>query len=94
MDSLSTARAIINGAVDGTFYTADEICGLTGMSYDQARQLYLLYTRKHGDSSNWKMSIKGFIDFVSNSVLSNKDYADKIDADSAKMLSSKAMEPL
>ena len=88
LSSLTTAQAIINGAVKKTSYTAAQIADLTGMTKNQARQLYLLYTRKHGNTSGWKLSIKGFIDFVNSKVLTNKNYADKIDAEMSEMLSS------
>ncbi|MCI7097474.1 MAG: hypothetical protein MR966_00875, partial [Lachnospiraceae bacterium] len=44
LNSLSTAQAIINGSVNGTAYTSNQISSLMGMSKDQAQQLYLLYT--------------------------------------------------
>ena len=58
------------------------------MSKEQAQQLYLLYTSRHGDTSGWTLSVKGFIDFIIDDVLSNSEYADKIDADTSEMLSS------
>ncbi|MBQ9327722.1 MAG: MMPL family transporter, partial [Solobacterium sp.] len=86
--SLSTAQAIINGSVNGTSYTADQISELMGMSKKQAQQLYLLYISKHGDTSGWTLSVKGFIDFIIDEVLSDSEYADRIDADTSDMLSS------
>lgn len=88
MSSLTTAQAIINGSVNDTAYTSERIAGLMGMSSDQAQQLYLLYTSRHGDTSGWTLSVKGFIDFIIDDVLSNADYSDKINADTADMLSS------
>ena len=88
MDGLVTAQAIINGTVNKTSYTADEISALTGMTEEQAQQLYLLYTSKYGDTSDWKLSIKDFIDFIISNVLTNEDYASMIDAESREMLSS------
>lgn len=88
INSLSTAQAIINGSVNGTSYTADQISGIMGMSKEQAQQLYLLYTSRHGDTSGWTLSVKGFIDFIIDDVISNSEYADKIDADTTDMLSS------
>ena len=88
LNSLSTAQAIINGSVNGTAYTSNQISSLMGMSKDQAQQLYLLYTSRHGDTSGWTLSVKGFIDFIIDDVLPNDEYADKIDADTSDMLSS------
>ena len=42
---------IINGSVDGTSYSAAELADLLGMDAGQVRQLYLLYTSRHGDTS-------------------------------------------
>ena len=88
INSLSTAQAIINGSVNGTSYTADQISSIMGMSKEQAQQLYLLYISRHGDTSGWTLSVKGFIDFIIDDVISNSEYADKIDADTSDMLSS------
>lgn len=88
ISSLSTAQAIINGSVNGTSYTANQISKLMGMSKEQAQQLYLLYISRHGDTSGWTLSVKDFIDFIIDDVLSNSEYADKIDADTSDMLSS------
>ncbi len=88
ISSLSTAQAIINGSVNGISYTAEQISGLMGMSKEQARQLYLLYVSRHGNTSGWTLSVAGFIEFVIDDVLSGSEYADKIDADTSDMLSS------
>ena len=88
LESLTTAREIIDGAVAGTSYTAEQICDLTGMTGEQAQQLYLLHTSRHGDTSGWTLSVKDFIDFVNGTVLTNEDYADRIDGDTSDMLSS------
>ncbi|MBR6522924.1 MAG: MMPL family transporter [Oscillospiraceae bacterium] len=87
LTKLSTAQAIINGAVEETTYTAEQIAALTGMSEDQANQLYLLYTSERG-AADRKLSVKQFVDFVLESVLSNAEYADMMDADSREMLTS------
>lgn len=88
MNSLTTAQAIINGSVNGISYTSDQLASLMGMSKDQDRQLYLLYTSRHGDTSGWTLSVKGFIDFIMDDVLSDSEYADKLDADTTDSLSS------
>ena len=85
-DQLLTAQAIINGAVSGRSYTAEQIASLTGMTSEQARQLFLLYISKHGNTSGWTLSIYGFINFLADNVLSNSSYADLIDASLADQL--------
>ena len=88
MSQLYTMRKIINGSVNGTAYTSSELAGLMGMEEDQAEQLFLLYTNRHGDTSGWQLSVKDFIDFIISNVLTNEDLADQFDAETADMLTS------
>lgn len=83
---LTTAQALINGSVNGTSYSASQLASLMGMSADQAKQLYLLYISRHGDTSNWKLSVKEFIDFIVSDVLTNEEFADQFDTETADML--------
>ncbi|MCD8300789.1 MAG: MMPL family transporter, partial [Clostridiales bacterium] len=86
LSSLAMAQKIINGSVAGTSYSYDSLASLLGMDPDQARQLYLLYISRHGDTSSWLVSVQQLVDFIISDVLTNEDYADMIDADTADEL--------
>ena len=66
---------IINGSVDGTSYSAAELADLLGMDAGQVRQLYLLYTSRHGDTSGWTLSVQQFVDFLCQEVLPDARFA-------------------
>lgn len=68
---------IINGSVDGTSYSA-ELSDLLGMDAGQVRQLYLLYTSRHGDTSGWTLSVQQFVDFLCQEVLPDARFADQL----------------
>ena len=61
---ITTLSRIINGSVNGTSYAAPELAALLGMDAGQIRQLYLLYTSRHGDTSGWTLSVQQFVDFL------------------------------
>ena len=69
---------IINGSVDGTSYSAAELADLLGMDAGQVRQLYLLYTSRHGDTSGWTLSVQQFVDFLCQEVLPDARFADQL----------------
>ncbi|MCM1060528.1 MAG: MMPL family transporter [Eubacterium sp.] len=84
---LGTAQVLINGSVNDTAYSSEELAALIGMEKSQSEQLYLLYMSRHGDTSAWTLSIKEFIDFVSGSILNNPDFSDLFDKETSDMLS-------
>ena len=69
---------IINGSVDGTSYSAAELADLLGMDAGQVRQLYLLYTSRHGDTSGWTLSVQQFVDFLCQEVLPDARFASQL----------------
>ena len=69
---------IINGSVDGTSYSVAELADLLGMDAGQVRQLYLLYTSRHGDTSGWTLSVQQFVDFLCQEVLPDARFADQL----------------
>ena len=56
------------------------------MDVEQAEQLYLLYISRHGDTSEWTLSVKGFIDFINSDVLDDPDFAGQFDQETSDML--------
>ncbi|MDR2043621.1 MAG: MMPL family transporter [Clostridium sp.] len=83
---LKTAQKLINGSVEGTEYSADDLSSLVGMDAEQTEQLYLLYRSEHGDTGGWVLSVGAFVDFIIDAVLTDKDLAEQFDAVSADEL--------
>ncbi|MCL2300454.1 MAG: efflux RND transporter permease subunit [Firmicutes bacterium] len=77
---LQTARRIMDGAANGTRYTAKEMAGLTGMDAAQARQLYLFYASQHGDTDGWALSVRDFLQFICSDILPNNAFSGRFDA--------------
>lgn len=86
MGELQTTQKLINGSVSGASYSASSLASLMGMETEQAQQLYLLYTSRHGDTSGWQLSVKGFIDFIIRDVLNDPDFAGQFDEETFDML--------
>lgn len=85
---ISTMTEIIQGAVSGKGYSASEIADLTGMSEQDISMLYLLYVTNHGGSSNISVSIRDFLDFLADDVLTNPQFSSYIDSQNASSLQS------
>ena len=86
LEQLKMAQKLINGSVEGSSYSAEELANLIGMDAQQINRLYLLYTMEYGDTSKWKMSVQTFVDFVLSDVLTDETFSDEFDADSKEML--------
>ncbi|MCM1181652.1 MAG: MMPL family transporter [Clostridium sp.] len=84
---LQMAQTLINGSVNGTAYSSDSLANLMGIEKSQADQLYLLYISRHGDTSDWKLTVKDFIDFINGDILNNPDFSEVFDEETANMLS-------
>jgi len=86
LNKLDMLQKLINGTVAGTVYTSAQLSSLLGMDAEQLNQLYLLYNSEYGDTSSWKMSVQGFVNFIISDVLNNKDFSDSFDADTVDKL--------
>lgn len=74
-EQMTTLAKIMEAVVSGDKCGAAELSEITGMDKKDAKQLLLLYTARHGDTSGWKMSPRTFVKFVRSDVLPNPDYA-------------------
>ena len=74
-EQMTTLAKIMEAVVDGEKCGYTELAEITGMDKRDAKQLLLLYTVKHGDTSGWKMSPRTFVKFVRSDVLPNPAYA-------------------
>ena len=88
-DTLNTLKMLdklIEGTVSGKSYSAEGLSRLLGMDFKKVDQIYLLYTSKYGDTSDWKMSIQGFVNFITSNVLTNESFSSGINADAVSEL--------
>ena len=88
LTQISTMAEIVQGSVSGKGYSASEIAALTGMSEQDISMLYLLYVTNHGGSSNVSVSIRDFLDFLADDVLTNPQFSSYIDSENASSLQS------
>ncbi len=85
-EQLQMTQELINASANGTLYSAKGLADLLGISEDQVQQLYLLYISRHGDTSGWTLSVKEFVDFVCSDILSDPDFSDQFDDNTAELL--------
>ena len=83
---LQTLIDIINGTLNDTEYSPAQLSQLLGIQEEQSTQLCLLYTARHGDISNWKMSAADFLDMIVNTVMTNEEYSSLFDQETAEQL--------
>lgn len=77
---LTTAQTLIDASVEGTSYNAADLVQLLGMDAKSTEQLYLVHVSKYGDTSQWKMSVQQFVNFILADVLNNADFSDQFNA--------------
>ena len=88
LGQLKMMQTFMNSTVNNTAFSAEQMAAMMGMNTEQANQLYLLYTSRHGDTSGWTLSVQSFIDFVLDDVLTNSAYASELDEETSESLSS------
>ncbi|MBE6756154.1 MAG: hypothetical protein E7555_06840 [Ruminococcaceae bacterium] len=72
---IDMGSALVSGVVSGKEYTAEELATIVGVDSAQLRQLFMLYISEHGDTSNWKISIQSFVNFIVSDIMTNPDYS-------------------
>lgn len=83
---LSSMAGIVQGTLSGKGYTAGEVASLTGMEEEQISMLYLYYVMNHGGAAPVNVSIRDFLDFLADDVLTNPQFSSYIDASQASRL--------
>ena len=86
LENIDTLKSIMDSASAKEELDSEKLAKLVTMEKEQADKLTLLYTYKQGNTSEWKISAKEFIDFLISDVLGNKDFADKFDDENKKQL--------
>lgn len=88
LESIDTARAIVNGSVAGMRFGPEALASLLGIGEGDLSKLFLLYQSENGDTGGWGMSPQAFVGFLLADVAGNPDYADAIDGDALSDLAS------
>lgn len=88
ISGIEMLRTIVNSSVSGTRYTSDGIVKLVNLDPGTVNKLYLLNISENGDTSDWKMSIQKFVDFLSSNLQTNEDIADRLETDTADQIGS------
>ena len=86
LENIDTLKSIMDSASAKEELDSEKLAKLVTMEKEQADKLTLLYTYKQGNTSEWKISAKEFIDFLISDVLGNKDFADKFDDENKSSL--------
>ena len=83
---LSSMAGIVQGTLSGKGYTAGELASLTGMEEEQISMLYLYYVMNHGGAAPVNVSVRDFLDFLADDVLTNPQFSSYIDASQSSRL--------
>ena len=84
MMQLQQLYGVVALGADTTKYHYSNMAAMMGMDEGQMAQLYMLYWGR--DVADETVSVKGFIDFICEDILSNKTYAKQFDEETAEML--------
>lgn len=80
IDDLKLVNTVMESILNNKKYSANEISNLLGLNKDDVSLLYSLYSAKHVNT-NMNASLKDFIDFILNDVLTNEKYSSKFNDD-------------
>ena len=80
-------KSIMDASEAGTEFDENSIAALMGFEPDKAHQLLMLYDIIRADSE-YKMSAKGFVELLANSVLADENMAQNFDDEDKKQLTS------
>ena len=78
IDNLNLVKKVFEGVVSDRKYSKTEIADLLGIEKEKTELLYGLYNSKH-INTNRTISLREFIEFLLNDVITNKDYSNKFD---------------
>ena len=77
---LKLVKNVMESVINNKRYSANDISDLLGLNKEDSKLLYSLYSAKHVNS-NMNISLKEFIEFTLNDVITNEKYSDKFDND-------------
>ena len=77
---LKLIDTVMESVINNKKYSSNEISDLLGLSKDDVKLLYSLYSAKHIDG-NMNASLKEFVEFMLNDVVVNEKYSNKINSE-------------
>ena len=77
---LNLVNSVIDGVMNNKKYSSAELSSLLGIGQDNLDLLYGLYSIKYINTTP-SLSLREFISFILNDVITNAEYADKFDND-------------
>ncbi len=78
INDLNLLQTVMNGIIENKKYNNNELSSLLGLDKEDVDLLYGLYTSKY-ISKNTTISLKEFVEFLLNNVVTNKEYANNFD---------------
>ena len=85
---ITSMQMLVNGSVNNTAFTCDELASITGMEPSQIAMLYMLYATETGENYTGYVSVKDFVDFIASDVITNDTFSSQIDPSMASQLTS------
>ncbi len=80
VSDLELVLSVMNGVMENKKYTNYELSSLLGVNKEDMNLLYGLYTSKYVNT-NKTLSLKEFVNFLLNDVVTNKEYASNFTSD-------------
>lgn len=78
LEQLLLAKELVNAAVNGTEYSAEELAALVGTDAQQLNLLYAL-SSEDGTDSGVKMSVQEFVEYLNTEILENPAFSGMLD---------------
>ncbi len=75
---LNLVQTVMNSVINNKKYKSSELSSLLGMDKNNTDLLYGLYNSKYVNK-NLKLSLKEFVNFILNDVITNKEYSSSFD---------------
>lgn len=85
LNNLTLIQEIMNATLNGKQYSATQMSGLLNMNNEDIKLLYSLYSAKYLNP-NMQSSLKEFVEFILNNVITNEKYSSKFDTNSITKL--------
>ena len=85
LDNLTLTKKIMKSTLNGQKYSATQMSELLNINNEDIKLLYSLYSAKYVNP-NMQSSLKEFVEFTLNNVITNEKYSSKFDSDSITKL--------
>ncbi len=89
IQKLNTAKGIMNGAINGTKYTASEIMGIISVFTDSVNAntidvFYIYYGSENQYNLEWELTIEEFVRYLNDEILTDNRFDDFIEEEMRK----------